>query len=459
MTFILDMPSGRESERTYACEVIFGSFLGMDVVPRTWHGTWWRLRDSDSQSARSLVLPDVFFSATRDAWLTPKSLRVLIRPRKSGVKNAPDDLPAIFAGDVPISTEHVSLNFDVLGATFFMLSRYEELVNENRDQFNRFEYQSSCLSGHVDVADPFIDRAVVSLRGRIESLWPGVSMATPAYEVRVTHDVDALRNRGRPIKDLVVACGADLVRRRDPMLALKRAWAARPARGLHLDSSDPYNTFNFLMRESERRGLASHFYFVPGPQEHPLDPDYDVMQPDVQDLMRRIGLRGHQIGLHAAFDSALSPGSIARQFHALAIAMDKAGVRQSEIGGRHHYLRWEPGSSWLEWANAGLSYDSSVGYAERPGFRCATARSFPVWDFRCGRRLPLLERPLVVMESSMLSYLRMTEEDVLQCCKKLASRCKTYGGTFVLLWHNHMLMTERQRRLYRDVLATACNVP
>jgi hypothetical protein len=453
MSFVLDIPPARERERIYAADVVFRHFLGLDVVVRQWDRPWWRLRSGGAAGdEQGISMPDVFFGAAVGRWLEPESLPARV---DECVVEVPDSLPPMFGGSLPSAAGNV-LNFDVLGAAFFMLSRYEELVVRERDRFDRFSSKSRCLDGVVDVRDPFIDRAVETLRKKIEVTWPRVTCRKSTFEIRVTHDVDALRNRGRPWSNLVVACGADVIRRRDIGLAMRRAWASRPAKGDLLDPKDPYNTFDFLMEESEKRGLSSHFYFVPGPRRHAYDPDYDVFQPDVQDLFQRIGNRGHRIGLHAGFDSVLERGSIAREFNLLRRATERAGVRQEEWGGRHHYLRWQPEVSWRQWADAQLDYDSSVGYAECPGFRCGTGRSFPVWDLQGECRLTLVERPLVLMESTLFSYQHLTDNQALDSCRDLVMRCRRFGGTLVLLWHNHNLMTPSSRDLYRAMLSVAC---
>lgn len=453
MSFILEVPPGRFKEREYAAEVVLGNFLGLEVYVRQWGEAQWRLRMKDGGSeARSLTLPDVFFRKAIDAWLSPLSIE---RLRDKVGKVAWSDLPLVFAG-TGLGSREVDIGFDVLGAAFFMLSRYEELIQSRRDSFNRFEWASSCLNQEIDIRDPFLDRAVEHLRQKIEETWPAVKCRAPKFEVMVTHDVDALRNRGRSVSELLMACGADVLRRRSMLLAAKRAWSARPSSSAALDPADPFNTFDFLMSESERVGVRSHFYFVPGPRRHRYDPNYDVFQRDVQRLLRNIGARGHQIGLHASFDAAYREGGVEEEFLKLQGACELAGITQTEWGGRHHFLRWSPELSWRQWSEAGLAYDSSVGYAEAPGFRCGTARGFPVWDLREERRLDLWERPLILMEVSLFSYQHLSESAALERCMDLAGRCRKYGGTFVLLWHNHNLLTARSRETYRAMLSAAC---
>ena len=48
------------------------------------------------------------------------------------------------------------------------------------------------------------------------------------------------------------------------------------------------------------------------------------------------------------------------------------GVDQKKFGGRMHYLRIKWPTTLYFWEKAKFAYDSSMGYADLPGFRCGT---------------------------------------------------------------------------------------
>jgi hypothetical protein len=129
-------------------------------------------------------------------------------------------------------------------------------------------------------------------------------------------------------------------------------------------------------------------------------------------------------------------------------------IRQNDWGGRQHYLRWAAGSTWKDWNDAGLSYDSTLTYAERVGFRCGICFEYPVFDLRGRRQLELLERPLVAMDVSMLSdnYMGLSPEASLEKLGWLASICRGFRGDLTLLWHNDSLVQRWQRRLFTRAL-------
>jgi hypothetical protein len=94
-------------------------------------------------------------------------------------------------------------------------------------------------------------------------------------------------------------------------------------------------------------------------------------------------------------------------------------------------------------------------FAEAPGFRSGTCREHQVFDVARRERLPLRERPLTLMDSTVLdrAYLDLDPEEAAQLAEQLKRCCRRVGGTFRLLWHNTMLVTPAQRRLYREILS------
>jgi len=146
---------------------------------------------------------------------------------------------------------------------------------------------------------------------------------------------------------------------------------------------------------------------------------------------------------------------VRRELERLLAAADELGVEQDEWGGRQHFLRWEAPTTWRAWADAGLAYDSSLGYADRVGFRSGTCHEHEVFDLRARRRLPLRERPLVVMEATLpeRKYMGLGHEAAVETARRLRATCERFGGDFTLLWHNSYLLTAADRQAFRRVIA------
>ena len=89
--------------------------------------------------------------------------------------------------------------------------------------------------------------------------------------------------------------------------------------------------------------------------------------------MRRIHERGHEIGLHPSYNTFVHPERIAREGQRLQRICMEEGIEQSEWGGRMHFLRWQWPTTAYGWEQAGFQYDSTLSYADRPGFAAVLA--------------------------------------------------------------------------------------
>lgn len=120
-----------------------------------------------------------------------------------------------------------------------------------------------------------------------------------------------------------------------------------------------------------------------------------------------------------------------------------------------HYLRWEQPTTMYGWEMASMDYDSTLGYADRPGFRCGTCFEYPAFDPVANETLNLRIRPLVVMECSVIldKYLGLGTTDAAATnILKIKNKCAAVGGSFTLLWHNSQYFSAHERNLYTKLL-------
>lgn len=461
---ILKMPADRAPERRHVARWVFRDRLNLRLDFASESRANWCITGRDG--GKRLLLPDSFFSAAEGRWLRPDSLPSEPLPTLEAGRLCPEadlvrpDLPVI-SGEpnaegawlANLSDGVAYLGVDVLGSAFFMLSRYEEVACPETDEHGRFPASSSLAHRAAFLDRPIIDEYVELLRALIERTWPPLDRPRGSYSVVMTHDVDHPSGaKGLGAARLLRKVGGDLVRRRRPALAARRLGSALLP-GAVGESLDPNFTFDRLMRHSERRGLRSAFYFMATePSTH--DAGYDLLSPRMLHLLSSIHDRGHEIGFHPSYRTLGNPERLNAELRMLERAMEASGVREPEIGGRQHYLRWDATVTWRQWEQAGLDYDSSVGYAQRPGFRSGTAHDYPAWSFAERRELALRERPLTVMEGTLFSdrYLGLEVDDALELVERLAQACRTVDGHFTFLWHNHYHLEVGSFRVYEDLM-------
>ncbi len=376
--------------------------------------------------------------------------------------HAPLDLPLPAPGAASLPQPLVepmagglTVHYDILGLTYWMLSRQEEVDAQVLDRHCRFPASASHAGRHGYLDRPVVDEWLAVLGQVIHRQWPWVQLRRHAFTQRPTHDVDRPSRYGfaRDIK-LARAMVGDALLHRRPQALVVGPWVRLSTRR-RLHPLDPLNTFDWLMDVSEGHGLKSAFYFICGRTDPRKDADYEPEHPAMRDLMRRLHARGHEIGLHPSYHTFRNPKELANEALRLRRVCAEEGIEQAEWGGRMHYLRWQMPLTLQGYVQAGLDYDTTLGYAEAPGFRCGTCFDYPAFDPVKGEPLALRIRPLIAMEASVISPLYLglgTGEEAFECFSRLKARCRAMGGVFTLLWHNSELTTTDQRALYERVL-------
>ena len=459
------IPANARPERLYTAEVIFKHFLGLDLEISPHERSEVVVTDGGT---RHLVLDDCFFGDLDGALLRQDKIPPLPlkkwRAAECGLAAnlASPDLPVLFGKPledgsfIAIQEREIRLGLDVLGSAFFMLSRYEELVSSERDKYDRFPASASVAykAGFLD--RPIVNEYVEILWHCLKHLWSGLQRRPHAFRIRLSHDVDQpfllLKNS---LPQVARTMAGEAFRRKNPVGAMKRPvqWAASRLFGPEFD---PVYTFNRIMDLGEHHGLHSAFYFIPSVSAGPPDYRYGIGEPGIRRLMSDIAARGHEIGYHASLETYQDAELIQKELGLLQDACGKIGVRQPLNGSRQHYLRVRVPLTLRNLASAGLAYDTTLGFADHAGFRCGTCWEYPFYDLEERRTLTILERPLIVMECSVMDkqYMGMgAGKETLEYMLRLAGHCRRMEGDFTLLWHNTRLVSPRERWVFEELLS------
>lgn len=347
-----------------------------------------------------------------------------------------------------------AVHYDILGLTYWMLARLEE-VNPPAsvlDQHDRFPATASHAYKHSYLERPVVDEWLHILGQVIQKTWPTLKLKQHQCSMKVSHDVvGPSRYAFRTAAGVVRAMAGDVLKRGDLKSALLAPWVRLHSQTA-LHRADPANTFDWIMNVSERHGLISAFYFICGRSHPDKDADYEPDHPAIRTLMRRIHARGHEIGLHPSYGSYQTPAIIQAEAVRLRSIASEEGIIQSDWGGRMHYLRWQHPTTLQAWERAGMSYDSTLGYADRAGFRCGTCFEYLAFDPVAAHALGLRVRPLIAMECAVMAppYMGLgTGQMALSKFSDLKNACKAVGGCFTLLWHNTQFESAKKQELYK----------
>jgi hypothetical protein len=410
-----------QPEKEYCFHILFRELLGLE----------YRVVFSEEEKNYSLRLPngaklvieDHFFSNQKEGgYLHFEKVPTDAPTFDSSFDNNP--VTSIFGYNHFVFNEkEIVCGLDVFASTFFMLTRWEEFVSKERDRHGRFSAPTS-----LAFKAGFLDRPVVNEYA--ELLWQmfarlGWEPPRPKrqFKLTVTCDVDHPR-LWWSVGDRVKTLAGSIFKRDD--FGEAGFWL----KNHFFQKKDPYDVFDEWLDLLEKNGPAGHFNFL-GKRPPSSDCWYRLEHPFVKNLIEKIATRGHVVGFHPSYEAAENQEVFQQELASLR-ALSPAPVTT----GRQHYLRFSAPETWQMWEDAGMDWDSTLGYPEAEGFRCGICQDFPVFNFLTRKMLNVREKPLTAMDVTLAFYRKYSPETALEKLQNLRKQVERHGGEFVLLWHN-----------------------
>jgi len=348
--------------------------------------------------------------------------------------------------EIPINTgneDHVLAWYQETGTSYPCITFSEGGIAIGFDLFREIGY---LLSGHLDriwhyldddqkdliaqkpLVDFYEDLLVRSIQLGCEQL--NIPLARKAYwpdrkrfAVCLTHDVDEMRKTyqwiTRPCKFL---CSGDFKGFRNQLVSLMQK----------MKGKEPYWTYPDIIKIERDFGVFSTFFFLKetaktellSPESwHHWARTRTLEHPKMRDIIRTLRETGFEIGLHGSFNSYNNLELLEQEKKELE------EISGGEIRGiRQHHLNLEIPLTWAIHQAAQLSYDTSLGFKDRIGFRYGTC--FPFHPVAGEDELKLLEIPLVLMDITI-----PMDNDGWDACKRIIDEVEKRQGVLTLLWH------------------------
>ena len=288
---------------------------------------------------------------------------------------------------------------DIIYAAFFFISRAEELINTERDEHGRFAARFSILGKRNRMSIPLIDEYSRTVCKLLDKELPKRGFD----HIYLTHDIDVLTQ----YRHLRGALGGFYRGEKDAVLD---SW-----RDIRLD---PAYTFPWLIKQDRQVPQAETIYFIKHTHGRGLDyPQYCLHSKDWQRTKTLLLNNGAQLGLHSSYYGSLP--TVPDKLH------------------RSHYLRCSI-AQMAKLAQAGITDDFTMGFADQAGFRLQTTRAVRWINPKTYELTALTLHPLTVMDCTLSNsnYMNLTEDEAYYYCQHLIDKTRLYHGDLCLLWHN-----------------------
>lgn len=341
-----------------------------------------------------------------------------------------------------------SIPFDIFSASFYLLSRYEEYLPHEKDEYGRYAHTNSVAWKHRFLDQPLIDLWMKQLEMLLKQQIPYWHLPVRIFTIQPTYDIDEayrylwlspFRNIRGYFIDLLQG-KFDNIRTRMNVLS-----------GKQKDSYDVYDWLNGLHTQYH---LDPIYFFLMAEKRTSIDRNIDPYTKGIQEL-----ISGHAkiytIGIHPSAESRSDMDRIRREYQLLQYHADQKIERS-----RQHYLMMDLPDTYQILIQLGIQHDYSMGYGIINGFRASVARPFYWYDLINEKVTTLLIHPFCYMDSTAIFHERMNSEMAMERMSTLYETVKQVDGTFSFILHNHFLAEQPEwmswRQLYEDFLKRYC---
>jgi hypothetical protein len=455
------IPKYCQNEQRYILDIMLGDFLGLDFKISEHNGLNIKIIRPDDNAY--LTLNADFFKKIEQSWLKYESMPIL--PLSSWVPQGDGLQVTLVRERVPViygrpglvkNGKHWHLNLDIFGSAFFMLSRYEELIVESLDNHNRFPATASIAykAGFLD--RPIINEYLEILWSCMQVLWPNLIKKERKFRKLISCDVDhPFDLAGHSLKRTTLRVGARLMRDKNPKLALFDS-LNYIFKKFNSDCFDEYrNNIDWMMKVNSAVDNKVAFYFIPIQTNISKEDPNDISSAKLTKLLKHIIDSGHEVGFHPGYDTYKFSENFKKSANALKEAFKKGGMEFSIVGGRQHYLRYDVAITPQLWEDNGLSYDTSLSFADKAGFRTGVCYEYCMFNLVTRRKMQLKQRPLIVMECSIIASRYGGLGYSAEAMKKFeyfVNTCRLFEGDFTLLWHNSFFVDNKSKNFYLGII-------
>lgn len=321
--------------------------------------------------------------------------------------------------------ERSSIPYDILAASFYLLSRYEEYLPHVKDNHGRFPPSESLAYQQGFLRRPLVDQWAYALYGELCERFPELAAREErTYRFRPVIDVTTshcFAHRGilRSLGGFFYDLGHLKFRR---MWQRIRVW---------LDpASDPYDNFETLNGLHKKYPVRAMFFFQFA--------EYSTYDKNVSPNNNRFRYLVKSVADYSIVSLAISytaskdPEVMKEEKKRLSQVLNRP-VKYSRI----RYNRVLVPQTYRDLVEAEFAEDYTMGYTHAIGFRASTCTPFYFYDLGLESQQPIRIFPFAFHDYALLAF--PDPDSITEALDSLYGQVRDVNGEFTCIFSNELL--------------------
>ena len=321
--------------------------------------------------------------------------------------------------------------FDILAASFYLLSRYEEYLPHEKDEFGRYSHTSSLAfrEGFLDV--PLVNIWLQDFRVALFSEFPELHLKGRHFENVITYDIDIaysylckgfFRNIGGSLKSIWKGEWSRLVERWQVLAGVRK---------------DPFDCYEWLDALHLYCRLKPYYFFLVPRNNSKYDKNVSTSSRRFRELIEYY-CATYNVGIHPSWQSGDDEQLLKEEIEWLGVIGDK-DIHAS----RQHYIRLTVPETYRRLIAAGIRKDFSMGYGSVNGFRASACTCFRWYDLEREEPTSLIIYPFCFMDANSYYEEKHTPSQAFDALMNYYNVVKKVNGMLITIWHNSLLGTDK----------------
>ena len=334
------------------------------------------------------------------------------------------------------SKEESHLKFDPFAMIFYLVSRCEEYLSNQKDQHQRFPAEESLAYQNNFLDRPLVDELAILIKSIIQKKYPNFQFPEQIFQFTPTYDIDYAwsylhkgwkRTLGGTVRDIL----------KQPKNLLQRFQ-------VYFGKTDPYFTFDYLDKLHQDFQITPIYFFLVG-KHGAFDKNISIQKKPFQQLIQRIS-KENLTGLHPSYQSNADFFILKKEYNSFNQVISKKTIRS-----RQHFLKLSFPETYQNLLRLGIKEDYTMGYAEQLGFRASISRSFYWFDLQKNEATSLKIYPFQLMDVTLKNYLKLQPKEAIEATNKIIQNTKNVNGNLISIWHNNSFCEQEGWQGWRNV--------
>jgi hypothetical protein len=328
--------------------------------------------------------------------------------------------------------------FDILAASFWLLSRYEEYLPYKADVQNRFHFRSSVAYQYDFLDFPLVNHWLEELRKILAQWFPALEFRRREYNFVSSIDVDnAYKYKFK-----------GFVRTLSGMFTDKTFRDVKDRFKIILGrKKDPFDCYDYLIQTHKELEVWSICFFLLG-DYGPNDKNHSASDLRFQKLIKHMADYA-VVGIHPSYGSNSSLRQLKVEVSRLSNIVHRTIIRS-----RQHFSMLKFPHTYQDLLQAGISNDYTMGYTNRNGFRSSYCYPHKWYNLDLEAVSSLAIHPFCVSDNALLAATQTDMRPLVEHARPYIEHVKKYGGEMVSIFHNDNF-DDRMKVTYREFLEVA----